>query len=156
MVYLGSFASEGGHGLAWVDLDGRKQGGVGWVGGAWTGSPFLARDDGPRRDANAALYVAAPWSVETFVNRAKDKRGEVRLTAVTPRGEQGDPVEPEGQPGTWFVLPHFQLACGPRQARMAQRLGIAQGVRGFLDRCRPAQPAETPGAERNSPPATTR
>jgi hypothetical protein len=87
LVYLGSFVSEGGHGLAWVDLDGRKQGGVGWVGGTWTGGPFLARDDGPRRDTNTALYVAAPWSVETYVDRAKDKRGEVRLTAITTRSE---------------------------------------------------------------------
>src|ERR1019366_9562902 len=68
-------------------LDGRKQGGVGWVGGAWTGGPFLARDDGPRRDTNSALYVAAPWSVETYVDRAKDQRGEVRLTAISTRGE---------------------------------------------------------------------
>ena len=86
LVYLGSFVSEGGHGLAWVDLEGRKQGGVGWVGGAWTGGPFLARDDGPRRDTNAALYVAAPWSTEMYLDRAKDKRGEVRLTAITTKG----------------------------------------------------------------------
>ncbi len=39
LVYLGSYVSEGGDGLAWVDLEGRKQGGVGWVGGAWTGAP---------------------------------------------------------------------------------------------------------------------
>ncbi|MDB6031488.1 MAG: hypothetical protein JWM16_1826, partial [Verrucomicrobiales bacterium] len=86
LVYLGSFVSEGGHGLAWVDLDGRKQGGVGWVGGTWTGGPFLARDDGPQRDTNAALYVAAPWSIETYADRSKNKRGEIRLTAVLSRG----------------------------------------------------------------------
>ena len=48
LVYLGSYVSEGGDGLAWVDLEGRKQGGVGWVGGAWTGAPYLARDAGPQ------------------------------------------------------------------------------------------------------------
>ena len=53
MVYLGSYVSEGGDGLAWVDLDGRKQGGVGWIGGAWTGAPFLARDIGPKAVAAA-------------------------------------------------------------------------------------------------------
>ena len=47
-MYLGSYVSEGGDGLAWVDLDGRKQGGVGWVGGNWTGAQFLARDAGPK------------------------------------------------------------------------------------------------------------
>lgn len=83
LIYLGSFVSEGGHGLAWVDLDGRKRGGVGWVGGVWTGGPFLARDDGPRRDTNVALYVAAPWSTE---GGGKEKRGEIRLTAVPTKG----------------------------------------------------------------------
>jgi hypothetical protein len=86
LVYLGSFVSEGGHGLAWVDLEGRKQGGVGWVGGSWTGAAFLARDDGPQADTNTAAYAAAPWSVETYLDRAKDKRGEVRLTAITRDG----------------------------------------------------------------------
>ena len=86
LVYLGSFVSEGGHGLAWVDLEGRKQGGVGWVGGSWTGAAFLARDDGPQADTNTAGYVAAPWSVETYPDRAKDKHGEVRLTAITRQG----------------------------------------------------------------------
>ncbi len=33
MVYLGSAVSEGGAGLAWVDLNGKKIGGRGWVGG---------------------------------------------------------------------------------------------------------------------------
>jgi hypothetical protein len=54
---------------------------------AWWDGLDLARDDGPRRDTNSALYVAAPWSVETYVDRAKDKRGEVRLTAISTRGE---------------------------------------------------------------------
>ncbi len=86
LVYLGSFVSEGGHGLAWVDLEGRKQGGVGWVGGSWTGAAFLARDDGAQADTNAVVYAAAPWSVETYPDRAQDKRGEVRLTAITREG----------------------------------------------------------------------
>ena len=86
LVYLGSFVSEGGHGLAWVDLEGRKVGGVGWVGGNWTGGPFLARDDGPAARTNVSAYVAAPWSVESTPDRAKEKRGEVRLTAITSQG----------------------------------------------------------------------
>ena len=49
LVYLGSYVSEGGDGLAWVDLDGRKQGGQGHVGGNWTGAPYLARDAGAGR-----------------------------------------------------------------------------------------------------------
>ncbi len=82
LLFLGSYVSEGGHGLAWVDLDGRKQGGVGWVGGNWTGAPFLARDDGPQRDANVLGYAAAAWSDEDASRKTKAKVGEIRLTAL--------------------------------------------------------------------------
>ena len=71
LVFLGSYVTEGGHGLAWVDLDGRKQGGKGWVGGAWTGAPFLARDDGSHSVAGVHAYVGSAWE------------GELRLTALT-------------------------------------------------------------------------
>ena len=57
LVFLGSYVSEGGDGLAWVDLEGRKQGGVGWVGGAWTGAPYLARDAG----VAARLTLRPAW-----------------------------------------------------------------------------------------------
>ena len=76
LVYLGSYVSEGGDGLAWVDLDGHKRGGVGWVGGAWTGAPFLARDAGPHAAANVRVYVGSAWE------------GELRLTAVTDKGDK--------------------------------------------------------------------
>lgn len=82
LMFLGSYVSEGGHGLAWVDLDGRKQGGVGWVGGNWTGAPFLARDDGPLRATNVLGYAAAAWSDEDASRKAKTKVGEIRLTAL--------------------------------------------------------------------------
>lgn len=76
LVYLGSYVTEGGHGLAWVDLDGRKQGGRGWIGGAWTGAPYLARDLGENRDAETYAYVAAAWDAD------------LRLTALTPHGDK--------------------------------------------------------------------
>ena len=82
LIFLGSYVSEGGHGLAWVDLDGRKQGGVGWVGGNWTGAPYLARDDGPQRAPNVLGYAAAAWSDEDASRRTKTKVGEIRLTAL--------------------------------------------------------------------------
>ncbi len=82
LMFLGSYVSEGGHGLAWVDLDGRKQGGVGWVGGNWTGAPFLARDDGPQRATNVLGYAAAAWSDEDASRKTKTKVGEIRLTAL--------------------------------------------------------------------------
>lgn len=87
LVFLGSYVSEGGHGLAWVDLDGRKQGGVGWVGGNWTGAPYLARDDGPQRDTNAFAYAAAAWG-EDNPKKGGAKLGEIRLTALTTNGHK--------------------------------------------------------------------
>ena len=76
LVYLGSAVSEGGAGLAWVDLNCRKQGGRGWIGGAWTGAPFLARDVGAHPDPTAYLYVGSAWE------------GDLRLTALTPQGDR--------------------------------------------------------------------
>lgn len=76
LVYLGSFISEGGAGLAWVDLQGRKQGGRGWIGGNWTAAPFLAANAGDRPAPDAYAYVGAAWE------------GDLRLTALTPGGDR--------------------------------------------------------------------
>jgi hypothetical protein len=76
MVYLGSYVSEGGHGLAWVDLNGKKLGGRNWVGGIWTGAPFLARDAGPEADRGTFVYVGAAWE------------NDLRLTALTAKGDR--------------------------------------------------------------------
>lgn len=75
-VYLGSYVAEGGHGLAWVDLDGKKIGGEGWVGGVWTGAPYLAYDASPQRDPDTICYAASAWE------------GELRLTAITKTGDK--------------------------------------------------------------------
>jgi hypothetical protein len=58
LVYLGSPIAEWGAGLAWVDLDGRKQGGRRAVSGIWIGAAFLARDEGPERVAAHDGYAA--------------------------------------------------------------------------------------------------
>ena len=83
LVYLGSFVSEGTHGLAWVNLEGRKVGGVNWVGGNWTGAPLLARDDGAQRIADVIAYAGSIWEAD----KAK-RQVEVRLTALTGRGDR--------------------------------------------------------------------
>jgi hypothetical protein len=75
-VYLGSYVSEGGDGLAWVDLEGHKLGGQGHVGGNWTGAPYLARDAGAKADPNTYAYVGSAWE------------GDLRLTALTQSGER--------------------------------------------------------------------
>ncbi|EIQ01383.1 hypothetical protein OpiT1DRAFT_05959 [Opitutaceae bacterium TAV1] len=76
LVYLGSYVSEGRDGIAWVDLDGRKRGGRTWVGGNWTGAPFMARDDGAYALKSHLLYAASVWS-------AGKRRADLRLTAIT-------------------------------------------------------------------------
>ena len=83
LIYLGSYVAEGGAGMAWVDLDGRKQGGTGHVGGAWTGAPYMARDDGPNAVVDHVLYVAAVWESAKGSGTA-----ELRLTAITKGGEK--------------------------------------------------------------------
>ncbi|MEI8196123.1 MAG: hypothetical protein WCI73_09465, partial [Phycisphaerae bacterium] len=83
LVYLGSYISEGGAGLAWVDLEGRKQGGRGWVGGNWTGAPYLARDAGAGAEADAYAYVASAWSSD-----ANKQQSEIRITALSGKGDR--------------------------------------------------------------------
>ncbi len=109
LVYLGSYVSEGGDGLAWVDLEGHKQGGVGWVGGAWTGAPYLARDAGPQAVDGVYVYAGSAWE------------GELRLTAVTRTGDK--PVIKYSFPGgkdasalTGLAIHDGLLACSlPKQ-----------------------------------------
>jgi sugar lactone lactonase YvrE len=101
-IYLGSAVSEGGAGLAWVDRNGKKLGGRGWIGGNWTAAPFLARDAGPKADPDMFAYVAATW---TASSDNKDRtHGELRITGLTraadraivklpfspPAGDEGD------------------------------------------------------------------
>ena len=81
-VYLGSYVSEGTHGLAWVDLDGKKMGGVNWIGGAWTGAPYVARDSAKDAIADNIVYVGSVWETGK-----KSTVAELRLTAMTSKGE---------------------------------------------------------------------
>ncbi|MBI1370131.1 MAG: hypothetical protein GC162_15935 [Planctomycetes bacterium] len=86
MIYLGSAVSEGGAGLAWVDLDGNKIGGRGWVGGNWTAAPYLTRDTGDHALPDVYAYVGATW---TAASDNKDRtHGELRLTALTAKGDK--------------------------------------------------------------------
>jgi hypothetical protein len=60
-VLVGSYVSEGGSGLAWLDLQGRKRFGQMWIGGVWTGATHLARDRGPKRVSGVYAYTGAAW-----------------------------------------------------------------------------------------------
>jgi hypothetical protein len=87
LVYLGSYISEGGAGLAWVDLDGNKQGGRGWIGGNWTAAPFLACDAGVNANPAIFAYVAAAWG-EDQGGPAPFAHAVVRLTGLTSHGDK--------------------------------------------------------------------
>ena len=78
LVYLGSFVTEGTARVGLGDaIKGRKQGGVYWVGGAWTGAQFLARDDGPSADKDLCLRGRR---VAPMTPHGRDKKaGEIRL-----------------------------------------------------------------------------
>ncbi|MDO4628905.1 MAG: hypothetical protein Q4C70_06945 [Planctomycetia bacterium] len=90
-LYIGSYISEGGHGLAWFTPTGGeanhlelvKRGGVNWVGGVWTGARYLAVDNGPERNPEHRLYVVAGWEMEK-----ESARGECRVTALTDAGDR--------------------------------------------------------------------
>ena len=73
-MLLGSPVTEGGSGLAWVDLDGRKHHSQGWIGGNWTGASHLAVDRGAKRFPGFYAYVASA------------AEGELRLTGLQSEG----------------------------------------------------------------------
>jgi hypothetical protein len=72
-VLAGSWVSEGGSGLAWMDINGNKLWGQGWVGGAWTGVTELARDAGSKPVDGVYAYAAVAWD------------NELRLTELLPK-----------------------------------------------------------------------
>src|SRR5205823_2835174 len=59
MVGIGAYVSEGGSAFSWVNLDGKKIGGRGWIGGVWTGAQYLADDFGSNAEPNVAAYVGS-------------------------------------------------------------------------------------------------
>lgn len=83
-VLIGSFVTEGGAGLAWLDpQSGRKINGRGWIGGAWTAAPFLARDSGSHPTSDAYAFVGSTWSANSGPAQV-----ELRLTALTKTGDR--------------------------------------------------------------------
>ena len=89
MIVAGSHISEGGHGLAWLALDGRKRFGQLWVGGVWTGATHLARDAGPGRVTGVYAYAGAAFDGGGYDGAKPELRLAELLTqderASTPR-----------------------------------------------------------------------
>jgi hypothetical protein len=84
MILAGSYISEGGHGLAWLDLDGRKHFGQMWIGGVWTGASHLARDDGSDRVHGVYAYAAAAFKGGGF----DGAKAELRLAELVTKDEK--------------------------------------------------------------------
>ncbi len=81
-VFIGCIVTEGPDAVAWVDLDGRKRGGRRWIGGAYTGAPFMAFDTGEKADPAVAVYVGTGW----MMDKVKDS-SILRLNTLTPAGD---------------------------------------------------------------------
>jgi hypothetical protein len=88
-VFLGAYVTEGPDGLIWTDLDGRKRGGMKWIGGNWTAAPFLCADLSPGADTNISAFVASVW--ETAKQSGKD---ELRITALVRNASGGLDARP--------------------------------------------------------------
>ena len=74
-VLIGSYVAEGGSGLAWVDLEGKKLHGQMWVGGVWTGAQYIARDLGSRAQQGVYSYIASSWKGELRLHKLLKKGG---------------------------------------------------------------------------------
>ncbi len=70
-----SRVAEGGSGLAWLDMDGRKLWGQHWLGGVWTAASHLALDRGNNPVPGTYAYAAASWPGDKY----NDFKNELRL-----------------------------------------------------------------------------
>jgi len=97
LVGLGAAVSEGGSAFSWLNLDGKKVGGRGWIGGTWTGAQYLAADSGSNAEPGVAVfagstYLGFRYEGSKFVEGKYGIKGkvEVRLTKLTTLDPGGD------------------------------------------------------------------
>ena len=88
LIGLGAAVSEGGSAFAWLNLEGRKLGGRGWIGGPWTGAYYLAGDSGPNAEPGTAAYVGSVYAGNK--KYGVDGKTEIRLTKLTTLVPGGD------------------------------------------------------------------
>lgn len=93
-VLVGSWVSEGGSGLAWIDTKGRKLWGQGWVGGAWTGVTQLARDEGQNPVPGVYAYAATAWDDELRLSILKKQAGDAPRDTRMGSGDDAPLLEP--------------------------------------------------------------
>ncbi len=88
-----SRVAEGGSGLAWLDLEGRKLWGQHWLGGVWTAASHLAVDRGDRPVPGTYAYAAASWPGDKYNNFKNELRihrllNDRKLMAKAPRDQR--------------------------------------------------------------------
>jgi hypothetical protein len=77
-IVVGNFVSEGGSGVAWLDLNGNKLHGQVWIGGVWTGATQLTRDEGSNAVAGVYAYSGSAWEGELRLYDLLDEKSRVR------------------------------------------------------------------------------
>ena len=83
-ILVCSHVTEGGSGLAWLDLDGRKLRGQMWLGGVWTGASHLTHDAGAKRVPGVYAYAGAAWEGGGY----DGTNSELRLAELLERDAQ--------------------------------------------------------------------
>jgi hypothetical protein len=77
-IIVGSYVSEGGSGVAWLDLDGNKIHGQLWIGGVWTGATQLTRDEGSDPVPGVYAYSGSAWEGELRLYELLDEKSRER------------------------------------------------------------------------------
>lgn len=129
-MLVGSHMSEGGSGIAWIDLSGKKLHGQEWLGGVWTGADHLARDAGKAGLDDVYAYTAAYFEGDKFNNF----QSELRLHALR-KTVAKDRAPKDGRFGTGedyaLLKPTFKVAVPP-DARDTPRLGGLAAYNGIV------------------------
>jgi len=104
-ILVGSFVSEGGSGLAWLDMEGHKLHGQGWVGGVWTGASHLARDEGDKPVPGVYAYTGSAWDNELRLYELRKQIGPAPRDTRMGSGDDQPVLTPKwefpGGGGAW-------------------------------------------------------
>jgi len=73
-IIVGSYVSEGGSGVAWLDLKGNKIHGQLWIGGVWTGATQFTRDEGDDAVPGVYAYTGSAWEGELRLYELLDEK----------------------------------------------------------------------------------
>jgi hypothetical protein len=129
-VLIGSRMSEGGSGIAWIGLGGKKYHGQEWLGGVWTGAQYIAHDPGPNAVDGVYAYTVAYWEGD----KTNDYKSELRINALR-RSVDNKDVPIDARKGTGediAVLKATYKVEVPSTAQGRSRLGGLAAYNGVL------------------------